>query len=117
VEAGSKLYTDEFTSYSDLPPEFVHELVNHLQYYVSGRVHTNGMENFWSLLKRTLKGTYVSVDPAHLQAYVDEQAFRFNSRKTMDDGERFRAVISQIIGKRVTYAELIGKEGETEGVA
>jgi len=75
------------------------------------------MENFWSLLKRTLKGTYVSVDPAHLQAYVDEQAFRFNSRKTMDDGERFSAVISQIIGKRVTYSELIGKEGETEGVA
>ena len=72
------------------------------------------LENFWSLLKGSLKGTYVSVDPAHLQAYVDEQVFRYNNRKEMDDAERFSTVLTQIVGKRITYAELIGKEGETK---
>ncbi len=72
------------------------------------------MENFWSLLKRTLKGTYVSVDPAHLQAYVDEQVFRFNNRKDADDFDRFKLLLSQIVGRRITYAQLIGKEGETQ---
>ncbi|HSR07358.1 MAG TPA: transposase [Bryobacteraceae bacterium] len=84
------------------------EVINHMQKYVEGRVHTNGMENFWSLLKRTLKGTYVSVDPAHLQSYTDEQCFRFNTRK-MTDEERFAVVMQQIVGKRITYNELIGK--------
>ena len=74
------------------------------------------MENFWSLLKRSLKGTYVSVDPVHLQAYVDEQVFRFNTRKTVDDvkikdGERFSMAVSEIVGKRLTWDELTGKEG------
>src|SRR5580692_9305100 len=85
VEAGSKLYTDELPVYGHVAPEIKREFVNHLESYVQGRVHTNGLENFWSLLKRGLKGTYVSVDPCHLQAYVDEQVFRFNNRKGGDD--------------------------------
>jgi hypothetical protein len=91
-------------------------VVNHLVTYVDGNVHTNGIENFWSLLKRTIGGTYVSVEPYHLFRYVDEQAFRFNNRKPMNDGDRFRYAMRKIIGKRLTYAELTGKtleEGPT----
>jgi transposase-like protein len=113
VEAGSTLYTDEFTSYDKIP-DYAREVINHLQGYVRGQVHTNGIENFWSLLKRTLKGTYVSVDPAHLQAYVNEQVFRFNNRKDMNDADRFSVAVSQIVGRRLTWDDLIGKEGETE---
>jgi len=109
VEAGSKLYTDELTSYDNLPEGITREFVNHLDSYVQGQVHTNGLENFWSLLKRTLKGTYVSVDPVHLQSYVDEQAFRFNNRE-FTDADRFISVLSQIAGKRLTFSELITKE-------
>ena len=108
VEPGSKLYTDELPVYGSLSAEFEREFVNHIESYVQGRVHVNGMENFWSLLKRTLKGTYVSVDPCHLQAYTDEQCFRFNNRD-MTDAERFAIVMQQIVGKRLTYNELIGK--------
>jgi len=116
VEAGANLYTDEFVSYDNLPTEFAREFINKLEGYVKGRVHVNGMENFWSLLKRTLKGTYVSVDPVHLQAYVDEQVFRFNSRKNendekINDGERFSMAVTQIVDKRLTWNELTGKEG------
>ncbi len=116
VEPGSTLFTDEYNAYQSLPQQFTHEIINKLEGYVRGRVHVNGMENFWSLLKRTLKGTYVSVDPVHLQAYVDEQAFRFNTRKNADDetikdGERFSMAVSQIVGKRLTWNELTGKEG------
>jgi hypothetical protein len=82
--------------------------------YVNGQIHTNGLENFWSLLKRGLGGTYVSVEPFHLFRYVDEQAFRYNHRKDADDGERFVAAMKQIVGRRLTYKELTGKEGETE---
>jgi transposase-like protein len=119
VEPGSNLITDEYNAYQSLPGEFTHEIINKLEGYVKGRVHVNGMENFWSLLKRGLKGTYVSVDPVHLQAYVDEQVFRFNNRKDEDgnvltDGDRFRAVVDQIVGKRLTWKEVIGKK---EGVA
>jgi transposase-like protein len=115
VEPGSTLFTDEYMAYQSLPPEqFTHEIINKLEGYVKGRVHVNGMENFWSLLKRSVKGTYVSVDPAHLQAYVDEQCFRFNNRLDMNDGDRFDTVMSQIIGKRLTYAELTGKVLQTE---
>lgn len=81
---------------------------------VDGQIHTNGLENFWALLKRGLKGTYVSVEPFHLFRYVDEQAFRYNNRKDMNDGDRFSLAVSQIVGKRLTYKELIGKEAETE---
>jgi hypothetical protein len=91
----------------------VHDFVDHTEQYVKGRVHTNGMENFWSLLKRALKGTYVSVEPFHLQAYCDEQAFRYNNRK-LTDVERFAIAMKQVIGRRLTYKELIGKmEAET----
>jgi len=79
---------------------------------VNGNTHTNTIENFWSLLKRGLHGTYVSVEPFHLFRYIDEQAFRYNNRKDMNDSERFSAVVSQITGKRLTYAELTGKVGE-----
>jgi hypothetical protein len=110
VEEGSTLFTDEFEAYKTLPGEFTHEIVNKLEGYVKGRVHVNGMENFWSLLKRSLKGTYVSVDPAHLQAYVDEQVFRFNNRKDMNDADRFDVAVRQIVGKRLTWNTLTGKE-------
>ncbi len=108
VDPASKIYTDELPVYGHLSPEFQREFVNHLESYVEGRVYVNGMENFWSLLKRGLKGTYVSVDPAHLQAYVDEQVFRFNNRK-MTDAERFGGIMKQIVGRRLTYNELTGK--------
>ncbi len=85
--------------------------MDHTKQYVNGQVHTNGMENFWSLFKRSLKGTYVSVEPFHLQAYADEQAFRFNNRKC-DDVDRFRAMCSMMSGKRLTYKELTGKTPE-----
>jgi transposase-like protein len=114
VEKGSKVYTDNATAYYSLPEkQFVHDTVNHLQEYVRGEVHTNGIENFWSLLKRGLKGTYVAVEPFHLNAYVAEQVFRFNNRATKDnpltDADRFALAVSQIGGKRLTYAALTGK--------
>ena len=99
--------------YRGLPEHYTHEFVNHLEKYVNGRVHTNGLENFWSLLKRGISGTYVSVEPFHLFRYLDEQMFRFNNRKDMDDAGRFDLAVSQIVGKRLTFAELTGKVGET----
>lgn len=81
----------------------------HANEYVRGHIHTNGIENFWSLLKRGLTGTYIAVEPFHLQAYVAEQVFRFNNRKDMNDGARFVKVLSQVVGKRLTYAELTGR--------
>jgi len=108
VEPGSALYSDALKSYEGLDGEFVHQVIDHAVAYVDGQVHTNGMENFWSLLKRGVKGTYVSVEPYHLFRYVDEQAFRFNNRIDMNDSDRFIAVMKQIVGKRLTYSELIG---------
>src|SRR5260221_13726698 len=113
VEAGSNLYSDALKSYEGLD-EFQHQVIEQAEAYVNGQIHTNGMENFWALLKRGLKGTYVSVEPYHLFRYVDEQAFRYNNRKDMNDADRFNAVMSQIVGKRLTYKSLIGKEGATE---
>ncbi len=107
VERGAEMFTDAYRSYIMLRDEYVHEVIDHAESYVRGRVHTNGIENFWSLLKRALKGTYVSVEPFHLFRYVDEQVLRFNTRK-VGDGERFAQVAANIIGKRLTYAELIG---------
>jgi transposase-like protein len=116
VKHGSAVYTDEHVGYDNLHYRFVHEVVNHAQQYVNGQVHTNGIENFWSLLKRTLRGTYVAVEPFHLDRYIDEQAFRFNNRATRDnplnDSDRFMLAVSQIVGKRLTYKEVTGKEGE-----
>jgi transposase-like protein len=109
VEAGSALYTDALKSYEGLD-EFQHQVIDHAVKYVSGSVHTNGMENFWSLLKRGLKGTYVSVEPFHLFRYLDEQVYRYNNRK-MDDGERFQMAVSGIVGKRLTWDVLTGKVG------
>jgi transposase-like protein len=107
VIEGSTLYTDEAQHYDSLP-EYAREFVVHTEAYVKGQVHTNGLENFWSLLKRGINGTYVSVEPYHLQAYIDEQAMRFNTRE-MTDFERFKLTLSQIVGKRLTYSELTGK--------
>lgn len=112
VEAGSNLYTDEFVGYWSVKEDYVHQIINHAERYVNGRVHTNGMENFWSLLKRTLSGTYVSIDPIHLSRYLDEQMFRFNQRH-LTDQERFLIVIAQVTGRRITYKQLTGK-AETE---
>src|SRR5260370_14752477 len=101
------VYTDALKSYEGMD-EFTHEFIDHANAYVRGNVHTNGLENFWSLFKRALKGTYVSVEPFHLQAYADEQCFRFNQRE-LNDLERFLIVMDQIVGRRITYNELIGK--------
>jgi transposase-like protein len=109
VEAGSELFTDSLMSYSALGAEYVHGVINHAEKYVEGKIHVNGMENFWSLLKRGLKGTYVSVEPFHLFRYLDEQSFRFNNRK-MTDGMRFLRAAAGIIGKRLTYTALTGNE-------
>jgi transposase-like protein len=109
VEAGSALYSDALLSYEGLATDYAHQVVDHAVQYVDGRVHTNGLENFWSLLKRGIHGTYVSVEPFHLFRYLDEQTFRYNNRKDMNDGQRFALAMSQIGGKRLTYAQLTGK--------
>ena len=102
--------------YDDLSKKFVHKVVNHSLEYVNGQVHTQGIENFWSLLKRGLRGTYVAVEPFHLDRYLDEQVFRYNNRATKDnpltDADRFALALSQIVDKRLTYKELTGKDEE-----
>jgi transposase-like protein len=113
VEPGSAVYTDQLASYEKLNSHFAHESINHAVCYVKDRVHTNGMENFWSLLKRTIRGTYVSVEPFHLFRYLDEQAFRFNERKNTDAG-RFLIGIVGVIGKRLKYVKLISEAGSHE---
>jgi len=111
VAPGSAVYTDSLASYEGLENQFQHQVVDHAIEYVKGRVHTNGLENFWSLLKRGIKGTYVSVEPFHLARYLDEQTFRYNNRDNEEIGDagRFLAALAQIVGKRLTYDELIGK--------
>ncbi len=109
VEAGSAIYTDALKSYEGLD-EFQHAVVDHAVQYVDGKVHTNGLENFWSLVKRGLNGTYISVEPFHLFRYLDEQTFRYNNRKEMDDYDRFRLALSQVTGKRLTHKHLTGKD-------
>src|ERR1035437_8472858 len=113
VEAGAALYTDALLSYHGLASDYAHQVVDHAVEYVNGRIHTNGLENFWSLLKRGINGTYVSIEPFHLFRYLDEQTFRYNNRKNLDDAGRFNRVIRQIVGKRLTFAELTGKGLET----
>jgi len=110
VEAGSALYTDELLSYEGLEGQYAHQVINHAVAYVEGKVHTNTLENFWSLLKRGLHGTYVSVEPFHLHRYLDEQVFRYNTRKDLDDAGRFEQVMAQVAGRRLTYNKLAGKE-------
>ena len=108
IAAGSALYTDALQSYDGLSQDYAHKVIDHAEKYVDGKIHTNGLENFWSLLKRGINGTYVSVEPFHLFRYLDEQAYRYNNRK-LTDGERFSAAVSGIVGKRVTFDELTGK--------
>jgi transposase-like protein len=116
VKYGSKVYTDNAVPYDNLSWKYIHEVVDHSETYVRGQVHTNGLENFWSLLKRNLKGTYVCVEPFHLERYIDEQVFRYNNRATKEnplkDSDRFLLALSQVAGKRLTFAELTGKDKE-----
>ena len=108
IEEGSMLYTDALASYDGLAEKYGHQVVDHAIEYVRGRVHTNGLENSWSLLKRTIRGTYVSVQPFHLDRYLDEQAFRYNQRE-LTDAERFHLVCGNLVGKRLSYRGLIGQ--------
>ncbi|MBV8808870.1 MAG: IS1595 family transposase, partial [Acidobacteriaceae bacterium] len=119
VEAGAALYTDALLSYEGLASDYAHQVIDHAVQYVDGRVHTNGLENFWSLLKRGLGGTYVSVEPFHLFRYLDEQAYRYNNRKdengeSLEDFDRFRLAMSQIVGKRLTWDALTGKQTDPQ---
>ena len=114
VKFGSTVYTDNAVAYDNgMQRRFVHDVVNKTESYVRGQVHVNGMENFWALLKRSLRGTYVAVEPFHLARYVDEQVFRYNHRKDGDrklnDADRFAAVMSEVLGRRLTYSDLTGK--------
>lgn len=110
VESGASLYTDALRSYDRMGQKgYVHNVIDHAEAYADGAVHTNGLENFWSLLKRAIKGTYISVEPFHLFRYLDEQAFRFNNRKGTD-AMRFALALKGIIGKRLTYTALTGSE-------
>ena len=113
VLVGSALFTDALKSYEGLD-EFQHEVIDHAIEYVRGEVHTNGLENFWSLLKRSIGGTYVSVEPFHLFRYLDEQAFRYNHRKGLSDGQRFDIAVRRVVGKRLTWNQLTGKEDSHE---
>jgi transposase-like protein len=112
VLAGSAIFTDALQSYEGLD-EFQHEVIDHAIEYVRGEVHTNGLENFWSLVKRGLKGTYISVEPFHLFRYLDEQVFRYNNRK-MNDSDRFHMVVREIVGKRLTWDQLTGKVADSQ---
>jgi transposase-like protein len=108
VDETAKLFTDAHSGYDGLSFHYQHSVINHAVEYVNGNVHTNGIENFWSLLKRGLGGTYISVEAFHLFRYIDEQAFRFNSRKA-SEADRFTSALSQVVDRRLTYKELIGK--------
>jgi transposase-like protein len=109
VEVGSALFSDELRSYEGLAADYQHAIINHAVEYARGNVHTNTMENFWSLVKRQLHGTYISVEPFHLFRYLDEQSFRYNGRK-LTDAERFAFVCSQVAGRRLTWHWLTGKD-------
>src|SRR4029077_10257526 len=106
IEKGSEVFTDSHPSYYKLADEYVHQVIDHAECYAKGHVHTNGLENFWSLLKRSIRGTYVNIEPFHLFRYLDEQAFRFNERKDNDSG-RFTKALGGIVGKTLKYAKLI----------
>lgn len=112
VEPGTPIFTDELPAYRGLDGAYIHNFINHAETYVRGQIHTNGLENYWSLLKRGLKGTYVSVHPDHLGRYLDEQVFRYNNRK-VKDATRFNLCVSQSVGRRLTYKELTGKDKAT----
>ena len=109
VEPASELYTDALKSYEGLDLKYIHQVIDHAEKYAEGKIHTNGLENLWSLLKRCFHGTYVSVEPFHLFRYLDEQAFGFNEQRDGEDADRFRKALKSVAGKRVTYSELTGK--------
>ncbi len=109
VAPGSTVYSDASRSYSGLEADYVHQVIDHAEGYVRDRVHTNGLENFWSLFKRMIYGTHHSVDPEHLDRYLDEATYRFNTRETSDT-TRFVSATARVIGKRITYRQLIGKQ-------
>jgi transposase-like protein len=109
VERGTTVNTDEHKGYGGLIAAYKHKVINHAEKYVDGQIHTNGCENFWSLLKRGLKGTYVSVEPFHLFRYLDEQVFRFNERK-LDDAGRFMLAMASVVGRRLTFKQLTGHQ-------
>jgi transposase-like protein len=109
VEPGAEVFSDEAGSNWRMDAEYTHGIINHAEKYVDGQIHTNGLENFWSLLKRGLNGTYISVEPFHLFRYIDEQVFRYNNRKDMNDADRFTVAMKQIVGKRITFDQLTGK--------
>jgi ISXO2-like transposase domain len=113
VDVGSVIFSDEQASHWRMDDKFKHLIVKHDEQYVDGNIHTNGMENFWSLLKRGLHGTYVSVEPFHLFSYINEQAFRFNNRRDMNDSDRFDLAVRKILGRRLTWAEVTGKNPAT----
>jgi transposase-like protein len=108
VEKGSHVYSDALASYEGLDADYLHQVVDHAECYVKGRVHTNGLENFWSLFKRCIHGTHISIEPFHLFRYLDSETFRFNNRKA-NDWERFALGVGGISGKRLTYKALIGE--------
>ena len=118
IKGGATVYTDELPTYKQfLSRDFIHEYVNHMETYVKGQVHTQGIENFWSLFKRGLRGTYVAVEPFHLDRYLDEQIFRYDHRNDangnkLSDSDRFSIALSQVAGKRLTFAEVTGKTGD-----
>jgi transposase-like protein len=110
VAPGSTVYTDQLKSYQGLEDDYIHEVINHSEEYVRGHIHTNGIENFWSLFKRVLYGTHHSVDPVHLDRYLAENVQRFNTRELRDD-TRFKKMAGSVVGRRITYRQLTGKEG------
>jgi transposase-like protein len=113
VEFGSTVYSDKHSGYDNLDDAFVRGVINHAEKYVDGQIHTQGIENFWALLKRSIKGTYISVEPFHLFRYLDEQTFRFNTRKGTD-ADRFVKAAAALTGKRLTFEELTGKKISNE---
>lgn len=114
VEKGSEVFTDAHKGYSGLSPDFIHAVIDHADKYVDGKIHTNGLENFWSLFKRCIKGTHVSVEPFHLFRYLDSECFRFNNRD-LNDGGRFLAAMRGMEGKRLTYKALTGASEDAPG--
>jgi transposase-like protein len=106
IEKGATVYTDSAAGYAGVKYRWIHHVINHTFEYVRGHVHTNSIESFWSVLKRTIKGTYVAPRPKHFPSYVEEQVFRFNSREERD-GYRFLIAAKGGDGKRITYKELI----------
>jgi hypothetical protein len=116
VEAGAAIFSDQHPMYTGLDADYKHAVIDHATEHVRGNTHTNMIENFWSLLRRGLHGTCMSVEPFHLFRNIDEQAFRYNNRKDMDDGDRSVTAMTQMVGKRLTFAELTGKTIEAEGL-